>query len=60
MNLSWQNILRKITLVVLHPAVEIIIEIIYFITTIYIGIILFKESSQYDEHNLLDMLESYS
>ena len=59
MNLSWQNIFRKITLVVLHPAVEIIIEIIYFITTIYIGIILFKESSQYDGHNLLDMLESY-
>ena len=59
MDFSWRDILKYVKLVIVHPATEIIIEIFYFITALFIATLLFKESSQYDEHQLLDLTGSY-
>ena len=59
MQFSWENVFKYVKLVLVHPAVEIVIEIFYLVTAIVMGVIIFKESSQYDEHQILDMTESY-
>lgn len=59
MDFSCENILKYAKLVIVHPAVEITIGIIYLVTSILIAILIFKESSQYDEHQILDITESY-
>ena len=59
MDFSCENILKYVKLVIVHPVVEITIGIIYLVTSILIAILIFKESSQYDEHQILDITESY-
>ena len=59
MNFSCENVLKYVKLVVVHPIVEIVIGIIYFITLILIAVFIFKDSSQYSEHQILDITESY-
>ena len=55
----WKNIYKYLKFFLVHPATEIIIKIIYFISFVFIGILIFKESSIYDDHQILDMTESY-
>lgn len=59
MNFSCENVLKYVKLVIVHPAVEIVIGIIYFITLILIAVFIFKDSSQYSEHQILDITETY-
>ena len=59
MAFSWENVFKYVKLILVHPAVEITISIIYLITTIIIAFIIFKESSQYDDHDILDITQSY-
>ena len=59
MNFSCENVLKYVKLVIVHPAVEIIIGIIYIVTSIFIAVLIFKDSSQYNEHSILDITESY-
>lgn len=55
----WRNILKFIKLFLVHPSTEIIISIIYLISFVIIGILLFKESSNYDDHQILDITQSF-
>ena len=55
----WQLIFAYVKLILVHPAVEITISIIYLVTTIILGFIIFKESSQYDNHDTLNIAQSY-
>ena len=59
MAFSRESIFKYVKLVLVHPAVEITIEIIYLVTTLIIGYIIFKESSQYDNHDTLNIAQSY-
>ena len=59
MAFSRESVFKYVKLVLVHPAVEITIEIIYLVTTLIIGYIIFKESSQYDNHDTLDIAQSY-
>lgn len=55
----WGNIIKFIKLFLVHPSTEIIISIIYLISFVIIGILLFKESSNYDDHQILDITQSF-
>ena len=55
----WINILKFIKLFLVHPLTEIIISAIYIICFVIIGILLFKESSNYDDHQILDITQSF-
>ena len=59
MEFSWEDLFKYVKLVLVHPAVEIIIEIIYLVTLVTIGYIIFKESSEYDQHQVLQITQSY-
>ena len=55
----WRNILKFIKLFLVHPSTEIILTIIYLISFVIIGILIFKESSNYDDHQILDITQSF-
>lgn len=55
----WKNIFKYIKLFLVNPITEIIINIIYLTCLVVIGILLFKENSNYDEHQILDITQSY-
>ena len=55
----WINIVKYIKLILVHQATEIISNILYLISFIIIGILIFKESSNYDDHQILDITQSY-
>ena len=55
----WKNILKYIKLFLVIPITEITINIIYLTCLVVIGILLFKENSNYDEHQILDITQSY-
>ena len=59
MDFSWENLFKYVKLVIVHPAVEIIIEIFYLATAVTIAYILFRESPQYDQYKILGMTQSY-
>ena len=59
MAISCENIFKYIKLILVHPAIEIGIEIFYLLTAVVIAVFLFRESSQYDEYQILEMTESY-
>lgn len=59
MAISCENIFKYIKLILVHPALEIGIEIFYLLTAVVIAVFLFRESSQYDEYQILEMTESY-
>ena len=55
----WGNLLKFIKIFLVHPAIEIISNIFYLISFVIIGVLLFKESSNYDDHQILDITQSY-
>ena len=55
----WRSILKFIKFFLVHPSTEIIISILYLISFIFIGVLLFKESSNYDDHQILDITQSF-
>lgn len=55
----WGNLLKFIKIFLVHPATEIISNIFYLISFVIIGVLLFKESSNYDDHQILDITQSY-
>lgn len=57
--LSLKNIFKYIKIVLVHPATEIILDICYIVGMVNIGIFIFQESKIYDDHQILDMTESY-
>ena len=59
MEFSWEDLFKYVKLVVVHPAVEIVIEIIYLVTSLTIGYLIFKESTEYDQHQILEITQSY-
>ena len=59
MSLNWINIFKYIKLILVHPATEILSNILYLISFLVIGIIIFKESSNYDDHQILDITQTY-
>lgn len=58
-SLTLKNILKYIKIVLVHPITEIVLDMIYLGCIISIGILIFKESDIYDDHEILDMTESY-
>ena len=56
---SLKNILKYLKIVVVHPITEIVLDILYLVSIINIGVIIFKESEIYDDHEILDMTETY-
>jgi hypothetical protein len=58
MNL-WKNAFKYLKIALVYPLTEIILNIIYSISFVFIGVLIFKESSIYDDHQILDMTESY-
>jgi len=58
-SLAVKNIFKYIKIVLVHPITEIILDIIYLVSMVNIGIIIFEESKMYDDHKILDMTESY-
>ena len=55
----WRNILKYIKLFLVHPSTEIILNMIYLISFVMIGILLFKESSNYDDHQIFDITQTF-
>ena len=55
----WTNILKYIKIFLVHPATEISLNIIYLVSFLVIGLILFKSNKYYNEIQLLEMTESY-
>ena len=55
----WKNIFRYIKIILVNPGTEIILNIIYLISIVIIGFLIFKESPNYDEHQILDITQSY-
>ena len=55
----WRNILKYIKLFLVHPSTEIILNMIYLISFVMIGILLFKESSNYDDHQMFDITQTF-
>ena len=53
------NILKFIKLFLFSILIEIILKDIYIICFVIIGILLFKESSNYDDHQILDITQSF-
>ena len=54
-----KNIFKYLKIVVVHPITEIVLDILYIVSIINIGLIIFKESDKYDDHQILDMAESH-
>ena len=54
-----KNIFKYLKIVVVHPITEIVLDILYIVSIINIGLIIFKESDMYDDHQILDMAESH-
>ena len=55
----WKNSVKYLKIAIVYPYTEIFINILYIISFIIIGILIFKESPIYDDHQILDMTESY-
>lgn len=58
MEFHWLNIFKYIKLILVHPALDIITESIYLLTFVFIGVIIFKESSVYDEHQIITITQN--
>ena len=59
MALIWKNILYFIKIFLVHPATEITLNIMYLMSFLVIGLILFKSNQNYNDLQILDMTESY-
>lgn len=59
MAIIWKNIFYYIKIFLVHPATEITLNIMYLMSFLVIGIILFKSNKNYNDLQILDMTESY-
>ena len=55
----WNRLFHYLKLLLVHPSTEIVLRITYITSFIIIGILIFKESSNYDDHQILDLTETY-
>lgn len=59
MSLSGKKILKYIKIILVHPLTEIIINALYLISFIFIGVTIFNKNQNYNNHQILDMTESH-
>ena len=55
----WTDIIKYIKIILVHPAIEIILNIIYLMSFLVVGLIIFTGNKYYKDIDILDMVESY-